>query len=309
MNILITGATGLIGSSLCKALLDLNFNYSITIYSRQNLEHILKKIGSIKSSNIKLINNIDDISDVNGNMQFDAVINLAGEPIFDKRWTLKQKETITNSRVNLTQKLSEKILQSTYKPKIFISASAIGIYGDTGGIDINDNYTNKNPNDFASQLCAQWEKAAVWVSSDQTRVCLLRTGLVLSSSGGIFKKMLLPFKLGIGSILGDGSQYMSWIHIEDYIAILIKILHDKDSHGSYNMVSPNPISNKNFSLALANSLHRPLLFKTPAWFLRHVLGERSLLILGGQKVFPTKVLAMNYNFIYDNVFLALKNLV
>lgn len=209
MHILITGGTGLIGQALVTQLL--NAHHHITLLTR-----------SIARANqlfeYKTIEFIDDLHQYNDLNHFDAVINLAGEPIFERRWTKQQKQRLFDSRVNLTKQLAKLINQSTDKPQVFISSSAIGYYGDTKMQPTIE--TSSAGNGFPSQLCIAWEQAALQA---QTRVCLLRTSMVLAGQGGALKKMLPAYRLGLGGKIGNGQQYWAWIHIQDMVLSLIHI--------------------------------------------------------------------------------------
>jgi uncharacterized protein (TIGR01777 family) len=227
---------------------------------------------------------------------FDAVINLAGESIVDKAWTEARKKVLWESRVGLTQSLVRCIEAADEKPRVFISGSAIGYYGNTGDKTLDEGaHVGK---DFGAQLCDEWEKAAL---ASSVRVCILRTGLVLAPSGGFLKKMLPAFKLGVGGSMGSGQQWMSWIHIDDYIAVLIELLTNPNAQGAYNMTAPQPLTNQSFTEHLAKALNRRVFFSTPAWVLQLLLGERADLLLGGQRVFPVRVTDLGYTFKYHDL--------
>lgn len=248
MKILITGGTGLIGRKLCTVLLEQG--HDLTILTRRP---------TVVPTQCKAITSLNEWQP---EMTYDAVINLAGEPIIDKSWTEKRKKCLWDSRVSLTQELVQHIEAANQKPRVLISGSAIGYYGNTGDAVIDE--TSSVGSDFGAKLCSVWENVAL---KSNIRVCILRTGLVLDSSGGIFKKMLLPFKLGLGGCLGNGKQWMSWIHIDDYVAILIRLLNNENAQGAYNMIAPEPVTNEQFTKILATKLSRPAFFNMPAWFL------------------------------------------
>ena len=212
MKILITGGTGLIGKKLCSALLQ--NGHDLTILSRRPafVPNGCKAMSSLSEWQSETI--------------YDAVINLAGEPIVDKPWTDERKKCLWDSRVTLTEELVKHIEIANQKPKVLISGSAIGYYGNTGDVVINE--STSAGSDFGATLCSAWENTAL---KSSIRVCILRTSLVLDSSGGFLKKMLLPFKLGLGGRMGDGKQWMSWIHIDDYVAIVIKLLDNAEAEG------------------------------------------------------------------------------
>lgn len=226
---------------------------------------------------------------------FDAVINLAGEPIFDKRWTVQQKEKLRNSRINLTQQLVQLINQSEYPPAL-ISGSAIGIYGNCGE-DVITEYTNPSTQ-FTAQLCIDWENAA---KQANTRVCLVRTGLVLSPKGGAFAKTLLLYRFGLGGKLGNGEQYWSWIALEDMVEGLLFLLDHNNCEGAFNFTAPHPVKNKTFNQLLGQALHRPCFAQVPQFLLTTILGERACILLDSQNVYPKHLLDCGFTFQYSEL--------
>jgi hypothetical protein len=289
MQILISGGTGLIGRALCKLLTE----HQITVLSRHP-ESVAIKCGT----QVKAMSSLDEwLPDI----VFDVVINLSGEPIADKAWSVKRRQALLDSRVALTEKLVAKIAASRIKPTVFLSGSAIGYYGNRHD-EMLDEFSTPGQG-FAAQLCIAWEEAAL--QAHGVRVCLLRTGLVLSRDGGILDKMLLP--LGIGVRFGSGAQWMSWIHIDDYTRIILRLIEDKNISGPVNMTAPNPLSNKDFTRILVDVQHGLLALSAPSVLLKLLLGERAGLVLEGQRVLPDKVLAMGYAFRYPDLSSALGN--
>ena len=296
MNILITGGTGLIGKRLCAALLQQG--HDLTVLSR-NPDSVKTKCGAAVKA-------IATLNDYHADSIFHAIINLAGEPIVDKRWTDAQKQRLLDSRVTLTQQLVQRIADAKHKPQVLISGSAVGFYGDGG-----DNILLEDAppaQDFGATLCNRWEQAANKATELGVRVCLLRTGLVLDSAGGLLGKMQLPFKLGLAATLASGTQWMSWIHHQDYIQIVLMLLDNKNATGAFNMTAPEPVTNKEFTKTLAKHLHRPALFNSPAWLLKLILGEQAQLLIGGQRALPNKIQTLGYNFHYTTLEQALNNL-
>lgn len=289
MKILITGGTGLIGRRLCPALLAKG--HELTVLSRAP-ETVKTKCGAA----VQAMATLDDWQ---ADTVFDAVINLAGEPIVDARWTKKRKQRLWQSRINLTETLIQRVANATHKPAVLLSGSATGFYGDGGDRILDESLPTGT--DFGAQLCSAWENAAQSASALGVRVCLLRTGLVLDAAGGLLGRMLLPFKLGLAARLGDGRQWMSWIHVNDYVAIVLLLLENAQAAGAYNMTAPEPVTNAEFTKTLARVLHRPALFVAPACVLKVMLGEMSALLLGGQRALPTKVRALGYDFIYTKL--------
>ncbi len=277
MKILITGATGLIGRRLTERLL--GQSHRITALTRAP-ERASKLLGP----EVLLWNTLDDKTSLDG---FDAVINLAGEPIAYKRWTKDQKQKLCDSRWKITERLATLINASQNPPAVFISGSAVGYYGDQGQALVpEDEPPNKQ---FTWQLCARWEALALAAESDRTRICLLRTGVVLAKKGGALAKMVLPFRAGLGGPFGNGQQYMPWIHIDDMVNGIIFLLMYETLNGPFNMVSPYPARNEQFSALLGEVLHRPAFMRVPAGVVRLLMGESAVLVLGGQRAVPRKL--------------------
>lgn len=224
MNILITGGTGLIGSSFIRQSSDHIFTV-LTRFPDKAKKQLPNEVQCIAS--LEQLDSLDD---------FDAVINLAGEPIIDKRWSEQQKSTITQSRLQITKKLVELIAGSKQPPKVFLSGSAIGVYGDRGDEVLTES-SILHETDFPSELCIQWEALAKQ-AEPYTRVVTMRTGIVLSSNGGALAKMLLPFNCCLGGRIGDGQQYISWIHYRDHIHAMSYLLETESVSGAVNMVAP-----------------------------------------------------------------------
>ncbi|WP_026374546.1 TIGR01777 family oxidoreductase [Aestuariibacter salexigens] len=289
MRILVTGGTGLIGKHLIAKLCN---EHCVTVLTRRVAE-----AEPLFAKSVTLISSLDDFNNLD---DFDAIINLAGEPIVDKRWTDKQKQIICHSRWDITEKISNLIAASEKPPEVFISGSAIGVYGRQGEQEIDETFTDMH-DEFSHQVCARWESIAMRAQIDQTRVCLLRTGVVLASKGGALAKMLLPFKLGVGGHVGSGKQYMSWIHIDDMVNGIVFLLDHSDCHGAFNLTAPKPVTSRQFSKALAKRLHRPCLFPVPGFVLKIALGEASDLLLYGQNVVPNKLIEHGFTFSFPEI--------
>ncbi len=296
MKILITGGTGFIGNALTKSLT--TQGYEVTVLSR-NADSVEKICGSG-------VRALDNLSQLNPEDAYQVIINLAGAPIFDARWSDARKQVIRESRISLTKQLVECMAIMTVKPELLISGSAIGYYGDQGDAVLTEQSTTRN--DFSQQLCADWENEAKKAEQFGVRVCLIRTGLVLDEGGGLLQRMLLPFRLGLGGRLGDGQQWMSWIHRQDWIAIARMMITHSSMQGAYNATAPNPVTNSEFTQVLAQCLKRPTLLPLPAWLLKLLLGEMSALVLGSQRVLPERLLAQDFKFHYPDLASALKEI-
>lgn len=297
MRIFITGGTGLIGRQLCRALLA--EGHELTVLSR-NPASVPAKCGAA-------VHALASLAEWQPGQTFDAVINLAGEPIVDKRWTTERKQALWGSRVTLTEELVRRIAAAEHKPGVLLSGSAVGYYGNRGDIMLDE--AADAGEGFAAELCKAWEDAARVAESVGVRVCLLRTAPVLSNDGGMLGKMLPAFRLGLGARLGDGKQWMSWVHMQDYVAIVLRLLHDPHTAGPYNMAAPQPVTNAEFTRTLAAVLHRPAFFIAPAALLKLAMGERASLLLEGQRVLPRKLEGARCRFLFGDLRSALKDLV
>ncbi len=286
MQIMIFGATGFIGKKLCPALEQRGHNVL-----RRDLRRDKNWASELSSC--------------------DAVINLGGSPIFGKRWNIRIKSEIYDSRVDGTKTIVAamgRVKQESGKDLSLINASAIGFYGAG---EPSQEFTEEAPpgTDFLSFVCRDWEEEAhVAERIHKIRTAIVRTGIVLGREGGALKQMLLPFQLGVGGPIGNGKQMFSWIHLEDILGIYIHAVENSKVRGVLNGVSPNCVSNKEFSQALAHTLHRPCLFPVPKIALYILIGEGAEFLVTGQKVFPKETLKSGYTFKFANLDGALKNI-
>ncbi len=299
MHYLITGGTGLIGSHFIKQL---SHQDRVTLVTRN-----VEKAEATFKRNKQTINYLASINQVENLNDVDVVINLAGEPIADKRWTEKQKHKIQTSRWQITQDLVDKINHSDTPPKLFISGSAIGYYGRQGDTPIAEDYSQIHT-EFTHAVCKPWEDIALQAQSPQTRVCILRTGIVLAKGKGALAKMALPFYFGAGATMGSGQQGMSWIHLEDMVKGIQFLTSTDSAQGIFNFTAPNPVSHKQFCQDLATALRRPCWFNLPGIMMTTMLGEMADLLLYGQYVTPTKLLDEGYEFSHPQLLPALKAL-
>jgi uncharacterized protein (TIGR01777 family) len=277
VRVLVTGGTGFIGRFLCRRLLA--DGHAVDILSRQpaNVAGLFGHRVTTHEFPVRptVIDGVD------------AIINLAGAPIFGPRWSAARKRLLFESRVGLTEQLVQGIALAKKKPTVLLSGSAIGFYGDHGDQPLDESASPTD--DFAHQLCDAWELAACRASDYGVRVCTLRTGLVLGPGGGLLQRMSGPFKLGLGGRLGDGRQWMSWIHIEDHIDAMMRLLTEPALRGPFNLTAPHPVPNRVFTQTLAAAVHRPALFHLPAWLLRFLFGEMASLMLCSQRVLPKRL--------------------
>ena len=290
---LITGATGFIGSKLCQELL--SDGHRIVALTRQK-----NKISA--HENLKYINDLDE-----ENFNFDVVINLAGATI-SEYWTKKKQQEIRESRLDITQKIVEKIIKSENPLKLFISGSAIGFYGTSNSIIFSENSQATKQNLFSQKLCKDWEEIAL-KAQDKSRVVLLRTGVVIGEGGGIIKKLSIPFKMGLGGNIGDGNQIMSWIHLQDVMGILNLIMNNSSIVGAMNLVAPNACSNAEFSQKLAKKFSRPRFFHMPKIIAQTLFGKMGEeLLLSSQKIAPHKAIENGYDFKFSRIEEAIEEL-
>jgi uncharacterized protein (TIGR01777 family) len=294
MHIFITGGTGLIGSHLTPLL----HQHTLTLLTRNK-----KNANAILGDKIKCVSALNE---VNFN-EIDVIINLAGEPIVGKRWSDHQKTRLINSRVVLTEDISNAIKACDTPPHTFISGSAIGYYGRQQNTLITERFDRPH-HEFSHQLCKKWEEAALKAESNSTRVCVLRTGIVLAKNGGALGKMLPAFKLGLGGPIADGEQGMSWIHINDMTQLIYFIINTPTIKGPINATAPHPVSNAKFSRALGDALSRPTWFRVPRLALNIAMGEMAVLLTTGQFVRPEKALEHNYAFSYPTIKSALNDI-
>ncbi|WP_019029968.1 TIGR01777 family oxidoreductase [Colwellia piezophila] len=292
MKILITGGTGLIGRHFINSFQQ---PYQFTVLTRNS-----QKAARCLPTGVDFIEELPDQN------HYEVIINLAGEPIVDRRWTEKQKEKICQSRWQITEQVVAMIERAKFKPSCLISGSAIGYYGETGNVSTFEDAKVKQA-DFAHSLCKKWEDIAL-KAREHCRVVLLRTGVVLANDGGALSKMRLPFSLGLGGKLGDGQQVMSWIHIEDMVhAIQFSILNEK-IEGAINCTSPHALTNADFTKTLGEQFNRATFFTVPEFMLNILMGQGAELLLTSQNVFPQKLLNHEFDFNHSNLKHALTDL-
>ena len=295
-TILVTGGSGFIGRNLCKRLVD-KFEQLIVL-SRNPVE-----AAKVLPNSVKIISDLTQI-----NQPVDILVNLAGEPIADKRWSEKRKAAIRQSRIYNTQLLFEHFKASDTSPSVVISGSAVGYYG--GGLANNQSVTENGavePN-FSSKLCADWENAAQLFDQLGSRVCLLRTGIVLGEQGAL-SKLLPAFRLGLGGPIATGKQWMPWIHIEDMVEIIIYAIQN-DIDGPINCTAPQPVTNREFAKTLGKVLKRPAVAPMQAAMVKLLFGQMGdELMVQGQSVIPQKLQQKGFQFKYSQLESALVEII
>ena len=297
MRLLLLGCTGFVGKELVPALL--KEGHELCIISRKNINNLKINIPLDKFKFLKIdLSKKQNWSNENLLINLknsDGIINLIGEPIADKKWTDIQKEEIEKSRINSTKFLMETLKKSRINPKVIVNGSAIGFYGTSLTQEFNEN--SQSGNDFLANLCNKWEEVANG-KPFFSRLVIFRIGIVLEAEGGALGKMLPVFKIGLGGPIGDGNQWMSWIHRSDLCGLIIKALVDKQFSGVYNAVAPEPVLMKYFSKTLGRCLKRPDLLPVPGTILKLLLGDGAKLVLEGQKVISIKLQEKIYKFKY-----------
>jgi len=297
MKIVIAGGTGFLGRPLCAALI--GDGHDVVILTRSERTRTPDGTRAVTWDLDRALSpwasELDDAG---------AVINLAGEPIADHRWTAAQKRRIEDSRVTATRRLAAAIAESATPPPVFISGSGVGFYGACGSEVVTEE--TGAGHDFLAGVCRRWEGQAVAASSARTRVVCLRTGLVLAHDGGALPKMLPPFRLGVGGRLGSGRQYWPWIHRTDWVKLVRFLIGSPDAVGAVNATAPTPVTNREFTTELGRVLGRPTYFPVPGVALRILLGEMAdSLLLSGQRATPAKALQLGFAFTYPLLSLAL----
>jgi len=289
MRVFMTGATGLIGSRIVEGLRDRGDEVVV----------LTRELGPARSKLGDAVEYVEGKPQVAGSWEdsvdgCDAVINLAGAPIFGTRWSNLYKVEMRNSRILSTWNVVQAIGQAAKKPAVLVNTSAIGYYGNVPDGDLDE--SSPAGQDFLAKLTVDWENAAEPVQEFGTRLSLIRVGVVLAAKGGALEPMLGPFRMGVGGPVGSGRQWMSWIHLDDLARIYLRALDDHLLHGPINGTAPVPVSNLQFSRDLAAVLHRPCVLPIPVLALRMMFGEVADVIAGGQRVLPRKLRRTNFEF-------------
>jgi len=298
MKVAITGASGFIGARLAAALTGRGDTVVALVRNPESAKRLAMPLQVVSAD-------LEAGPVPPGAFEgCDALVHLAGETI-SKRWTRQWKNRIRTSRIRGTRAVVDALRGPGPAPKIFVCASAVGIYGDRG----DDRLEESSPpgGGFLADVCREWENEAGQAPSS-IRTVFLRSGIVLDTKGGALPKMILPFRAGLGGRLGTGRQWMPWIHIDDETGLILKILDDDSLRGALNAVAPNPVTNAQFTEALGRALHRPAILPAPAFALRALLGEMSALLLEGQRAVPSRAESAGYAFRFSKLDEALSDL-
>jgi len=288
-TVLISGATGFIGGYLVRRLV--MRGDKVIVWTRSP-DIALDRFGP----HVRIVTNLDSVGE---SMRIDAIVNLAGAPILGFPWTCARRRTLVESRVSATRALMSLMARLTTRVRVFVTASAIGFYGISGDQVIDEGGSPSSI--FQSQLCQNWEAAAGAAAILGARAVRLRIGLVLGKDGGALPQLLRPIRFCLGAILGDGAQWVSWIHIDDLIRLFEFAIDTPRVSGALNAVSPEPVTHRQFQHALAQQLRRPLWLRAPAFVLRALLGEMSQLLVDGQRVVPARASTLGFKFRYRRI--------
>jgi uncharacterized protein len=294
MKVAITGATGFVGSKLVEKLLAQGDE--VLVLTR-NTSMAQAKFPKAQVMQYRPLESGDWQKSIDG---CDAIVNLAGEPIAEKKWTVEQKKTILESRELGTQKIVESIAQATHKPQVLISASAIGYYG----VSETASFDEASPagKDFLAEICQKWEAAA---TTTTIRTVVLRLGIVLGN-GGALAKMVPAFKMFMGGPIGSGNQWFSWIQVDDVVAMILAALQDASMSGTFNATAPQPVKMKDLCAQLGAVMARPSWMPVPGFVLETMLGEGATVVLEGQQVLPKGLLDRGFSFQYPELTAALR---
>jgi uncharacterized protein (TIGR01777 family) len=298
MRILITGASGLIGTALPKSFKAKGYELLLASRIEPRSENDIQWNADTGFAD-------EDLPRLEG---LDATIHLAGESISALRWTDEKKKAIRDSRVHGTRTMIETFARLVKKPKVFISASAIGFYGDRGDDEMTE--TSSAGDTFLSEVSKEWESESRRAEDMGIRTVLLRNGIVLSKDGGALATMMTPFKLGVGGVVGSGKQWMSWVSLDDVVGIVNYALENENLRGAVNVTSPNPVTNEEFTKTLGEVLYRPTFLPLPEFAVNLVFGEMGdALLIDSTKVIPKRLLDAGYEFKYPDLKTALENAV
>src|SRR4051812_4973627 len=301
MRIFVTGATGFIGRALVPRLQ--RDGHSIVVWARSDTR-AMALLGA----------DVDVVSTTGGDealvaalSRCDAVVNLAGEPLLGARWTAARRRVLRASRIDVTTRLVSAIEQASPRPRVLVSGSAVGYYGDRGDELLDESSAPRD--DFLSRLCQDWEAAAQRASALGVRVVLVRTGVVLGRAGGALSQMLPPFEFGAGGPIGSGRQYFSWIHLHDLVDLIVAAIRDDRYQGAVNGVAPELVNSRTFAKALGHALHRPAIVPTPAVALRIIFGEAAVVLLASQRVDPASARRLGFAWAFPTLAVALRDIV
>ena len=299
MNVLIFGGTGFVGRNLTDELLSNGYQVFVATRNRQKIVNDLaSKMKIIEWDNHSPLSSISELQDI------DVVINLAGEPIGNRRWSNSVKQEILASRIRTTCAIVSAIKGRNIQPRVLINASAVGYYGPCQDEEITE--IEESGQDFLAQVCQDWENEAYKAQSDLTRVVIIRIGVVLGREGAL-NRMRIPFRFYIGGPLGKGNQWLSWIHIKDLTSMIRFVIENEELTGPINATAPDSVTMREFSHVLGEVMNRPSWLPVPTWILKIALGQMAEMLLNGQRVVPNKIINAGFEFRFPKLKSALEN--
>jgi uncharacterized protein (TIGR01777 family) len=305
MRVIITGGTGLIGGKLAQALIDAG--YEVILLSRNPQKNQGVPEGArVVGWDSKTAEGWGQLADGAFAIVNFAGSNLAGEGFFPARWTDERRQLIVQSRLDAAKAVLEAIAAAEEKPRLLMQPSAIGYYSARGDEDLDED--SRPGDDFLAGVCKQWEAVSEPVEEMGVRRVVLRTGVVLTMEGGALPRLVLPFKLFAGGPMGNGRQYISWIHIVDHIRAIRFLMEDELARGVFNLTAPNPERNQTFAHILGKVMNRPSFIPVPAFALRLMFGEVATVVVDGQKVYPRRLEALGYEYAFAELEPALRDL-
>lgn len=301
MRVCITGATGFIGRALIPRLQREGYSVLALVRSEASARSLL-------GADVALISTTADVGALATTLErCDAVVNLAGAPVLGGRWTTTRRRVLEDSRIQVTGRLVQAMAQARTRPRVLISGSAVGYYGDRGDVPLTE--ASSAGTDYLAGLCTRWEDAARQAEALGVRVVQLRTGVVLGRVGGALAQMRLPFALGLGGPVGSGRQFFPWIHLHDLVDIVARALVDERYHGPINGVAPAQATNRSFARAFGRALHRPALLPVPAVALNAIFGEAATVLLASQRAVPRALETLGFGFAFPSLDAALLDIV
>lgn len=292
MQVIVTGATGFVGRALVATLREQGHGVVAATRSSERATALL-------GPDVHAVTLSDGAALAAALGGVDGVVHLAGEPLFAGRWSAKRKQGIWDSRVGLTRRLVEALRVAEPRPRVLVSTSAVGYYGDRGDEPLDEHAAPGD--DFLGRLCQRWEEAAADAEGLGLRVVRLRLGIVLGPGGGALDRMAGLFRLGLGGRLGSGRQAFPWVHRDDVVGVALRALLEPGMTGPFNLVAPQQRSNAQMTRALARALRRPAVLPVPAFALRAALGEAAGVLLAGQRVLPGRLLRLGYRFVFPEL--------
>ncbi|MGD2082557.1 MAG: TIGR01777 family oxidoreductase [Chromatiales bacterium] len=293
-HVLITGGTGFIGTALAERCLESGIRVTVLTRDRRRaLAHFKGRVAAV-----------EELTELHGDSAPEVVVNLAGKNLASERWNARVRQALIDSRVGTTERVIAYIAKARRRPALLISGSAVGYYGARGG----EALTESDPpgEEYQSLLCRQWEDAALKAERYGVRVCISRTGAVMGPGGGPLSGLTPAFRKGLGAVAGPGDQWISWIHLDDLIAIFLDFMRDRTASGPFNNTAPQPVTNRALAGTLGELLSRPVLLRVPGWVLRVLMGEMAHLYLTGQKVIPERHLQARRHYRYPDIRSALR---